>query len=137
MIIPINVIETTEIRRDIESQDLLEPDEVCGVMYPEIVSEIGNDVREPDSSYVGCFSDYDGDADLVLTNNGGDFMGREQLIRSAAATGADYFEMYSTTIAPEKVISDIARGTELDPDFDPDVDFWWAPDEDVTLALFS
>lgn len=126
-----------EIRRDVESRGLLEPDEVCGVMYPEIVSEIGNDVREPDSSYVGCFSGYHGDADLVLTNNVGDFMGREELIHSAAATGADYFEMYSTTIAPEKVIGDIARGFDLDPDFDPEVDFWWAPEEDVTLALFS
>lgn len=125
------------LQEEVETRDLLEPGEDSGVIYPEIVSEIGNDVAEPDSSFVGCFSDYEGEADLVISNNVGDFMGRERMIRAAAGTGAEYFEMYSTTIAPEDVIGNVARSVEFDPDFDPDIDFWWAPEEEVTLALFS
>ncbi len=125
------------LRSSVQSYDFLEPEEECGAIYPEIITEIGNRARQPDSSHVKCFSDYSGEADLVLTNNVGDFMGREELLYSADRTGADFIEMYSTTIAPETVIGDVAHSMDLNPDFSPEVDFWWAPEEDVALALFS
>lgn len=125
------------LRDRVESYDILEPEEECGAIYPEIITEIDNRASEPDSSHITCFSEYEGEADLVLTNNVGDFLGREELLYSAEKADADFVEMYSTTIAPETVIGDIARALSLDPDFSPDLDFWWTPDEEVTHALFS
>ncbi|MFB6241308.1 MAG: hypothetical protein ABEJ36_00715 [Candidatus Nanosalina sp.] len=130
-------VDPGEIRSEVDSYEILESEENCGVIYPDIVTEIGNRAQQPDASSTGCFSDYEGEADLVLTNNVGDFMGREELLYSADAAGADYVEMYSTTIAPEMVIGNVAGDTEFEPDFDPEVDFWWAPESDVTLAFLS
>lgn len=84
-----------------------------------------------------CFSDFEGEADLVISNNVGDFLGRKELLYSAERADVNFLEMYSTTIAPEAVISDIARRLSLDPDFSPELDFYWAPEEEVTYSLFS
>jgi hypothetical protein len=125
------------LRDKVSSYNILDPEEECGAIYPDIITEIGNRASEPDASYVMCFSDFEGEADLIISNNVGDFLGRKELLHSAERADVDFLEMYSTTIAPEPVISDVARHLSLDPDFSPDLDFYWAPDEEVTYSLFT
>lgn len=124
----------SDITRNVENQTLRELGDV-GTTYPGIIGEIGENVLEPDSSQVGNVEDYEGSADMIISNNVCDYA--FGFMDAVERVEPDYVELY--TIQPSEHVTSGYNG-KLKADVNPDVDFWWAPggkDDNVDVILYS
>ncbi len=125
----------SQIREEIENIELRKAGDNWGTVYPEIVEEIGNNALEPDTSRVQDVESYQGSPDMIISNNVGDYA--FGLMDTVERVDPDYVELY--TLHP---VEDTTSGYdgELEPEINPDVDFWWAPggrDENMDVVLYS
>lgn len=125
-----NGVNPETLINEVKNTDLMTGEDL-GTMYPEIINELEGKVAEPDESYVQDFTAYEGDPDLILSNNVCDYTAG--FMESVERADPDYLEMY-TVFPVEDTLNEYSGSME--PEVNPDVDFWWVPDggqEDVIL----
>lgn len=127
--------DPSTIAQQIEDREFIDSEKELGTTYPEIVAEIGDNVLEPDNSRVEDIESYRGEADMVISNNVSDYA--FNFMDTIERVDPDYVEIY--TIHPIEHVTSEYDG-RLEPDVNPDVDFWWTPggrDGNVDVILYS
>lgn len=114
--------DSDRLMEDVRTDRLLEFGEEKGTVYPEIIEEIEGRVERPDRSQQMDFADYNGDPDLILSNNVCDYMA--DFTDSVEDADPDFLEMY--TVFPAEEITEDYSGP-MRPEVNPEVDFWWVP----------
>lgn len=127
--------EPSRIVEEIDNKQIGGIGDDWGTVYPGIVEEVGEDVLEPDVSRVQDVETYEGNADMIISNNVGDYA--FGLMDTVERVDPDYVELY--TLHPAEQTTSGYSG-RLEPDVNPDVDFWWAPggrDENMDVILYT
>ena len=95
--------------------------------YPGILDEIGFETKRPDNQIIGDFRHESvPEADAIYTNNVIDTVGKKDFYSEVRDILSDeaYLETTSEPSSYEEVF-DPSIG--LEPDLNPEVDFWWQP----------
>ena len=127
--------DPADISQQIESRELRNFGEEWGTTYSGIVKEIGKNVVEPDVSRVQDVETYQGDPDMIISNNVCDYA--FGFVDAVERIDPDYVELY-TILPADKITSDY--NGRLEPDVNPDIDFWGSPggkDDTVDIVLYS